>query len=211
VRWVGAIDRGTVVRVGRKLLDRPTDIAGRVDELSSLDGPVRDRMNVIGGIAGLVGAMLAGAGLIVVHPSGLAVSRARQVTIGSESKSGPGMPAPPPSGCRTRADLRTTASATGPDLETTRPVRHLRAAGGSASRSLGQEDSHAFHDRRRREGNATTRPSSRSRGGAWACPGPSCAPASPSSPGSKRPLDPRIRLPRPTRTAVGRSSTSGPR
>ena len=89
IHWVTAIDADGVVRIDRKLLNTPTDIASLAEQLADLGGSVRIGLDVVGGIAGLAEAILAEAGFTLVHVPGLAVNRARQGTVGGENKSDP--------------------------------------------------------------------------------------------------------------------------
>lgn len=93
IHWVTAIDAEGVMQIDRKLLNTPTDIASLADQLAALGGPgdsnIRVGVDVIGGIAGLVEAMLAAAGCTLLHVPGIAVNRARQGTVGGENKSDP--------------------------------------------------------------------------------------------------------------------------
>jgi len=76
IHWVTAIDADGIVRIDRKLLTTPSDIAALADELTALHGTVRIGLDVIGGIAGLAEAMLAQAGFAFVdgiHPAKAAV------------------------------------------------------------------------------------------------------------------------------------------
>lgn len=107
--WVRAVDR----RDSRVLLDRrvnnePVALAELVDELARLraQAPVTVGIDVAGGIASLLTAMLLDAGLAVVHVSGLAVNRARQGTTGGEHKSDPRDAAVIADQVRHRSDLR---------------------------------------------------------------------------------------------------------
>jgi len=77
IHWVTAIDAHGLVRLDRKLLNTPTDIANLADQLAALGDTVRIGLDVIGGIAGLAEAMLAEAGFSLVHVPGLPVNRAR--------------------------------------------------------------------------------------------------------------------------------------
>jgi transposase len=107
--WVRAIDR----REGEVLLDRrvdndPASLARLVEELEELRerGGLSVGIDVVGGIAGLVTAMLLEAGIAVVHVSGLAVNRAREGTTGGEHKSDPRDAAVIADQVRQRRDLR---------------------------------------------------------------------------------------------------------
>jgi transposase len=117
IHWVTAIDADGVVRIDRKLLNTPTDIASLAEQLADLGGSVRIGLDVVGGIAGLAEAILAEAGFKLVHVPGLAVNRARQGTVGGENKSDPRDARTIADQVRTRSDLRTLEPATELDLE----------------------------------------------------------------------------------------------
>jgi transposase len=123
VHWATAIDPDGVARIDRKLVNTPTDIAALIDELAALGGQVRVGRDVVGGIAGLAQAMLAGAtmasshGFVLVHVPGLAVNRARQGTTGGENKSDPRDARTIAEQVRPRADLRPIEPASELDLE----------------------------------------------------------------------------------------------
>ena len=87
-------------------------------------------IDVVGGIASLVTAVLLDAGERVVHVPGLAVNRARQGTTGGEAKSDP-------------RDARVIAE----QVRTRRDLRPIEAFC-----SLQHPVSRAFYDRKRREG-----------------------------------------------------------
>src|SRR3954452_9410964 len=90
--WVQAIDRrdSAVVFSGR-VDNTPPALGAFVEQLEALRerGPLRVGIDVVGGIAGVLTAMLLEAGIDVVHVSGLAVNRAREGTTGGEHKSDP--------------------------------------------------------------------------------------------------------------------------
>ena len=115
--WVTAVDADGLVRLDRKLPNTPTDIAALIEELVSLGGAIRVGLDVVGGIAGLAEAMLATAGLALVHVPGLAVNRARQGTTGGENKSDPRDARTIADQVRTRSDLRPIDPASELDLE----------------------------------------------------------------------------------------------
>lgn len=117
IHWVTAIDADGTVRIDRKLLNVPSDIAALADELTALHGTVRIGLDVIGGIAGLAEAMLAQAGFVLVHVPGIAVNRARQGTVGGENKSDSRDARTIADQVRTRVDLRPIEAATEIDLE----------------------------------------------------------------------------------------------
>jgi transposase len=87
VHWATAIDEAGEVRIDRAVPNNPAAIEALVADLKALNGEVVIGLDVIGGIAGLVTAMLAAAGFRLVHVPGLAVNRARQATTGGETKS----------------------------------------------------------------------------------------------------------------------------
>lgn len=89
LHWVAAIDSAGGVLLDRKLANTTQDLMNLVAELRGLPGPIRIGIDVLGGIASLTQAVLLQAGFDVVHVSGLAVDRARQGTVGGESKSDP--------------------------------------------------------------------------------------------------------------------------
>src|SRR5690242_16986970 len=64
-------------------------LAGEIRAGEAVHGPATIGIDLLGGIAGLLEAMLAGEGLKVVHVPGLAVARARRATAGGEHKSDP--------------------------------------------------------------------------------------------------------------------------
>lgn len=85
---------------GRQLLSHrvdndPAAIDEAIGELHTVEaehGPVTVGLDILGGIAALLTAMLLTAGFRVVHVPGLAVNRARRATRGGENKSDPGTP-----------------------------------------------------------------------------------------------------------------------
>jgi hypothetical protein len=90
--WVRGIDRraGEVVFSGRVDNTAPA-LAAFVEQLETLRarGPLTVGIDVVGGIASVLCAMLLEAGIEVVHVPGLAVNRAREGTSGGEHKSDP--------------------------------------------------------------------------------------------------------------------------
>jgi transposase len=117
LHWVTAIDADGMVLIDRKLENAPSAIAWLAGELTGLGGSVRVGLDVVGGIAGLAEAMLAEAGLALVHVPGLAVNRARQGTVGGENKSDPRDARAIAEQVRTRSDLRPIEPASELDLE----------------------------------------------------------------------------------------------
>jgi len=107
--WVQAVDRrDSEVLFNGSVDNAPAALAALVERLQSL----RDRgrltvgIDVVGGIAGVLTAMLLEAGIEVVHVSGLAVNRAREGTSGGEHKSDPRDAAVIADQVRQRRDLR---------------------------------------------------------------------------------------------------------
>ena len=117
VHWITAIDADGVAHIDRRLENTPAAIASLIDELKQLGGTVRIGLDVVGGIAGLAEAMLAEAGLVLVHVPGLAVNRARQGTVGGEQKSDPRDARVIAEQVRIRQDLRPIEPASELDLE----------------------------------------------------------------------------------------------
>ena len=91
--WAAAVDAGSGdVLLSQRVENDPASIQSLIDELHGLrasHGAARVGVDVVGGIAALLVAMLHEAGLEVVHVPGLAVNRARQGTTGGEHKSDP--------------------------------------------------------------------------------------------------------------------------
>ena len=91
--WAQAIETGTdEVLLNRRVENDPAAVAeliGELEELEATHGRPRVGIDVLGGIAALLSAMLLEAGIDLVHVSGLAVNRACQGTAGGENKSDP--------------------------------------------------------------------------------------------------------------------------
>jgi transposase len=108
--WVRAIssERSELV-LDRRVENEPADLQALVEELEALRaerGPLRVGIDVVGGVASLLAAMLVEASIELVHVSGLAVNRARQGTTGGEHKSDPRDAAVIADQVRQRRDLR---------------------------------------------------------------------------------------------------------
>ncbi len=140
--WVAAVDE----RVGELLFDgrvdnQPGAIERLIDQLSRLRderGPVRVGVDVVGGIAALLTAMLHEAGLEVVHVPGLTVNRARQGTRGGEHKSDPRDARVIAEQVRTRSDLRPLEAASELDAEIRLLVGRRRELVTDQTRRLGR-------------------------------------------------------------------------
>jgi transposase len=117
LHWVAAIGEAGEILLDRKLANTPEDMLRLVDEFRALPGPVRIGIDVLGGIATLTQAVLLEAGFELVHVSGLSVNRARQGTVGGESKSDPRDARVIADQVRTRRDLRQVHAASELDLE----------------------------------------------------------------------------------------------
>lgn len=117
LHWVAAIGGAGEILLDRKLANTPDDMLRLVDELKALPGPLRVGIDVLGGIAALAQAVLLEAGFELVHVSGLSVNRARQGTVGGESKSDPRDARVIADQVRTRADLRPVHALSELDLE----------------------------------------------------------------------------------------------
>jgi transposase len=107
--WVQAVDRrDSEVLFNGSVDNTPAALAAMVEWLEGLRdrGRVTAGIDVVGGIASLLCAMLLEAGIEVVHVSGLAVNRAREGTSGGEHKSDPRDAAVIADQVRHRRDLR---------------------------------------------------------------------------------------------------------
>jgi transposase len=108
--WATGVDKLS----GDELLSQRVDndpasietLIERVVRLQEEQGPVTVGVDIVGGIASLLTAMLAEAGFALVHVPGLAVNRARQGTTGGEHKSDPRDARVIADQVRTRTDLR---------------------------------------------------------------------------------------------------------
>lgn len=97
------------VLASHRVDNTPQAISGLVAEIRAAEaghGRARVGIDILGGIATLLEAMLAEAGLVIVHIPGLAVNRARRATTGGEHKSDPKDAKVIADQVRTRDDLR---------------------------------------------------------------------------------------------------------
>jgi transposase len=118
--WVTAVDERGGELLSRRIDNEPPAIQSLIDELERMQaghGPVTVGIDVVGGIASLLTAMLAEAGFALVHVPGLAVNRARQGTTGGEHKSDPRDAKVIADQVRTRTDLRPIEAAADVDVE----------------------------------------------------------------------------------------------
>jgi transposase len=117
LHWVCAIDASGTTLLDRKLLNIPEDLLRLAEQLKALPAPVKVGIDLLGGIASLTQAVLLETGLEVVHVPGLAVNRARQGTVGGESKSDPRDARVIADQVRTRRDLRPVETQSELDIE----------------------------------------------------------------------------------------------
>jgi transposase len=117
VHWATGIDdRGQVV-LDQQVANDPDAIDALIRTLDALaDQPVIG-LDLLGGIATLLQAMLGQAGFRLVHVPGLAVNRARQATSGGQHKSDPRDARVIADQVRTRPDLRPITADTELNLE----------------------------------------------------------------------------------------------
>jgi hypothetical protein len=90
--WLAVTDQQGRLLVGHRVDNDPGAIGAAVAELHAIaaeHGPVTVGLDILGGIAGLLTAMLPAEGLRCVHVPGLVVNRARRGTRGGENKSDP--------------------------------------------------------------------------------------------------------------------------
>jgi len=121
VHWVAVKVADTGAVLASHAVDNVlTAIADLLDEISCAKrdhGTVTVGVDVVGGIAALLVAMLLDAGVTVVDVPGLAVNRARQGMLGGEHKSDPKDAAVIADQVRTRNDLRTLTRGRDEDVE----------------------------------------------------------------------------------------------
>src|SRR5712691_3624482 len=106
MHWVTALTEHGDVVLDRRVANTPDEVTALAAELGALGGEHTVGIDVVGGIASLVTAVLLDAGERVVHVPGLAVNRARQGTTGGEAKSDPRDARVIAEQVRTRRDLR---------------------------------------------------------------------------------------------------------
>jgi transposase len=107
--WAVAVTETGDVLVDHAVNHDPAAIEALRAELGALPGECTVGLDVLGGIATLLSAMLLAAGHRVVHVPGLAVNRARQGTTGGETKSDPRDARVIADQVRSRRDLRPIA------------------------------------------------------------------------------------------------------
>jgi transposase len=137
--WVQAIDRRDSELLFSGSVDNtPAALAGLVEWLEGLRdrGPVTVGIDVLGGIASLLSAMLLEAQITVVHVPGLAVNRAREGTSGGEHKSDPRDAAVIADRVRHRRDLRAIEPTSELDTEIRLLVSRRRELVGDQTRRI---------------------------------------------------------------------------
>jgi transposase len=138
--WLRAIQTTTSeVLLDRRVDNQPAELAALIDELQRLagaHGELKVGIDVVGGIAGLLTAMLCEAQLTVVHVSGLAVNRARQGSVGGEHKSDPKDAGVIADQVRHRRDLRTIDALSEVDAEIRLLVGRRRELVGDQTRRI---------------------------------------------------------------------------
>ena len=87
--WATAVTQDGQVLLDRKIDNTAEDIARLGAELMALGGERLVGIDLLGGIATLLSAMLIAGGEKLVHVPGLAVNRARQGGVGGQTKSDP--------------------------------------------------------------------------------------------------------------------------
>ncbi|MFG2789107.1 IS110 family transposase [Streptomyces sp. NPDC048419] len=90
--WLAALDDRGRPLLSHRVDNTPEAIEHSISELHIIEaehGPVTIGLDILGGIAGLLAAMLLAEGFTCVHVPGLAVNRARRATRGGENKSDP--------------------------------------------------------------------------------------------------------------------------
>lgn len=89
VHWATAVTQDGRVLLDRKVENTADDIGKLAAELAELPGRRLVGIDLLGGIATLISAMLIDGGERLVHVPGLAVNRARQGSVGGQVKSDP--------------------------------------------------------------------------------------------------------------------------
>ena len=124
VHWACAVDQNARPLFSLAVPNGPEAIAALIARIEALEAErVTVALDMLGGAATLIGAMLAEAGVGVVHTPGLAVNRARQGARGGETKSDPKDAAVIAELARTRPDLRPVEPAGEIDAELQAPRR----------------------------------------------------------------------------------------
>lgn len=126
IHWATALDDRGQVLLDRRVPNTPGDILQLIADLDELEGERTVGVDVLGGIASLLCALLLAAGERVVHVPGLAVNRGRQGTVGGENKSDPRDARVIADQVRTRTDLRSVTPEEAVGVELRLLVRRRR-------------------------------------------------------------------------------------
>lgn len=127
------------ILASRRVNNDPSELQALIEEITEVEaehGAATVGLDVLGGIAGLVEAMLLEAGLSVVHLPGLAVNRARRATVGGERKSDPKDAEVIADQVRMRTDLRPVTATDEVDVELRLLVGRRRELVTDATRRL---------------------------------------------------------------------------
>lgn len=121
IHWaaVKIVETGKVL-ASHRVDNTPAEINQLINEIRAASvkhGPVTVGIDILGGIATLLQAMLLDAGMTVVHVPGLAVNRARRGTTGGEHKSDPKDASVIADQVRMREDLRVVTEQRELDIE----------------------------------------------------------------------------------------------
>jgi transposase len=108
--WVTAIDDHGQVVLDQRVENTPPALGALAEQLAHLGGERRIGLDVLGGIASRLTAMLLAAGEQLVHVPGLAVNRAREGTRGGDHQSDPRDARVIADQVRTRPGLRAVAA-----------------------------------------------------------------------------------------------------
>ena len=107
VHWACAVDGNAKPLLSCSVANQPDQIAALIEDIGALDADeVTVALDILGGMATLLCAMIVEAGFQLVHVPGLSVNRARQGMRGGENKSDPRDAATIAELARTRSDLR---------------------------------------------------------------------------------------------------------
>ena len=118
IHWACAVSSEPKTVFSHAVRNDPDGIETLIGELSALEADsITVALDLLGGCATLLCAMLAEAGFRIVHTPGLAVNRARQGMRGGENKSDPRDAATIADLARTRPDLRPLAVETELDVD----------------------------------------------------------------------------------------------
>lgn len=142
LHWAVILDTDTgEVVASRSVSNIPDAIQALIDEVRAAEaghGQATVAIDVLGGIAGLVEAMILAAGLRLVHVSGLAVNRARRGTVGGERKSDPKDARVIADQVRVRDDLRPVSTPRTEDAELRLLVGRRRDLVADQTRRIGR-------------------------------------------------------------------------